>query len=162
MGWRIRSVVTLVAVGGMAVSGIGAAPASASEFSPFSNQIRQCDFVPAQFLDGMGSGSGSGWTDVSTDGSDVRAQVHLQSAQPDTEYRIRLIQLPRSAAATCSPGAPGVVSGVLHTDVSGTATVTVSGPVMANATEAWVVAEGPPPPGRIRGEVYTSDFRAKL
>ncbi|KHO24647.1 hypothetical protein QQ25_02405 [Mycolicibacterium setense] len=162
MGWRIRSVMTLAAVGGVVLGGIGAAPAGASSFSPFSNQIRNCDHVAALFLDGMGSGSGSGWADVSADGSNLRAQVHLQSARPDSGYHVRLIQLPRSSAAPCNVGDPGVSGGVLHTDVSGTGTITVSGPTMENANAAWVVVEGPPPPGRIRGDVYTSDFLAKF
>lgn len=162
MGWRIRSVMTLAAAGGVVLGGIGAAPAGASSFSPFSNQIRNCDHVTALFLDGMGSGSGSGWTDVSTDGSNLRAKVHLQSARPGTVYQARLIQLPRPSAAPCNQGDPGVSAGVLHTDVTGTATIDVSGPIVENATAAWVVVEGPPPPGRIRGEVYTSDFLAKF
>ncbi|WP_036474790.1 hypothetical protein [Mycobacterium sp. URHD0025] len=163
MGWRIRSVVTLAAAGGLALGGIGASPAAAaSQFSPFSNQIRNCDHVKALFLDGMGSGAGSGWADVSTGGSNLSAQVHLQSAWPDSDYHVRLIQLPRSSAAPCNVGDPGVSGGVLHTDVSGTATITVSGPTMENANAAWVIVEGPPPPGRIRGDVYTSDFLAKF
>jgi hypothetical protein len=162
MGWRIRRAVTLVAAGGAVLSGIGAAPAAASTFVPFSNHVRNCDFVKALFLDGMGTGSGSGWADISADGSDVRAQVHLQSARPDTDYQVRLVQLPRASAATCSPGDPGVSGGVLHTDATGTATITVSGPAIADAAEAWVSVEGPPAPGRIRGDVYSSDFLAKL
>ncbi|MUL82595.1 MULTISPECIES: hypothetical protein [unclassified Mycolicibacterium] len=162
MDGRTRRAVTLMATGGVMLSGIGAAPAAASTFVPFSNQIRNCDFVAALFLGGMGSGSGSGWADISADGSDVRAQVRLQSARPDTDYQVRLVQLPRSAAATCNPGDPGVSGGVLHTDAGGTATITVSGPSIAGATAAWVVVEGPPAPGRIRGDVYSSDFLAKL
>ncbi|WP_286174565.1 hypothetical protein [Mycobacterium sp. DL99] len=162
MDWRTRRVVTLAAAGGVVLSGIGAPPASASSFSPFSNQIRNCDFVAALFLDGMGSGSGSGWADVSRDGSNVSAQVHMQSARPDTDYQVRLIQLPRASVATCNPGDPGVSGGVLHTDAGGTATINVSGPSMDKANAAWVVVEGPPAPGRSRGDVYTSDFLAKF
>ncbi|MGV0810972.1 hypothetical protein ABQF34_03335 [Mycolicibacterium boenickei] len=153
---------TLVATGGVVLSGVGAAPAAASTFVPLSIQIRNCDFVAPLFLDGVGSGPGSGWADIGSDGSEVRAQVHIQTARPHSPYRVRLIQLPRSGAATCNPGDPGVSSGVLHTDASGTATVTVSGPPLADVTGAYVVVEGPPPPGRIRGDVYSSDFLVKI
>ncbi len=162
MVWRTKHTVTLAATGTVALSGLGVAPAAASTFVPLSIQIRNCDFVAPLFLDGVGSGPGSGWADIGSDGSEVRAQVHMQTAWPGAAYRVRLIQMPRSGAATCNPGDPGVSSGVLHTDASGTATVTVSGPALADATEAYVVVEGPPPPGRIRGDVYSSDFLAKI
>ncbi|WKG03890.1 hypothetical protein [Mycolicibacterium sp. HK-90] len=162
MDWRTRHTVTLAATGAVVLSGIGAAPAAASTFVPLSIQIRNCDFVAPLFLDGVGSGPGSGWADIGSDGSGVQAQVHLRTAWPGAVYRVRLIQLPRSGAATCDAGDPGVSSGVLHTDASGTASVTVSGPALADATGAYVVVEGPPPPGRIRGDVYSSDFVAKI
>ncbi|WP_454787770.1 hypothetical protein [Mycolicibacterium lutetiense] len=153
---------TLVAAGGVVLGGIGAAPAGATTMVPLSNSIRGCDFTKALFLGGMGSGSGSGRASIGADGSHVGAEVSLQSARADTDYQVRLIQLPRPSVATCNVGDPGVAGAVLHTDASGTATVTVAGPLSPDATEAWVVVEGPPAPGRIRGDVYTSDFLAKL
>lgn len=162
MGWRIRSVVTLAAAGGMVLSGIGAAPAGATTMVPLSNSIRGCDFTKALFLGGMGSGTGSGRASIGADGSHVGAEVTLQSATPYTDYRVRLIQLPRPSVATCNAGDPGVAGAVLHTDASGTATVTVAGPLSSDATQAWVVVEGPPAPGRIRGDVYTSDYPVSL
>lgn len=162
MGWRMRSVVTLVAAGGVVLGGIGAAPAGAATMVPLSNSIRGCDFTKALFLGGMGSGSGSGRASIGADGSHVGAEVSLQSATPDIDYRVRLIQLPRSSVATCNVGDPGVSGAVLHTDASGAGTVTVAGPLSSGATQAWVVVEGPPPPGRIRGDVYTSDYPVNL
>ncbi|WP_236735364.1 hypothetical protein [Mycolicibacterium peregrinum] len=158
----MRSVVTLVAAGGVMLSGIGAVPASATTMVPLSNHIRGCDFQKGLFLDGMGSGSGGGFAHIGSDGAQVSAQVTMQSATPDTEYRVRLIQLPRASVAMCNPGDPGVSATVLHTDASGSATVTVSGPAMDGATQAWVSVEGPPPPGRIRGDVYSSDFPVNI
>ncbi|WP_280832567.1 hypothetical protein [Mycolicibacterium frederiksbergense] len=152
----------MVAAVGVVLSGVGAAPAAASTVVPLSNQIRACDFVKHLFVGGMGAGGGSGLADIGTQGSEVRAVVSLQSARPDTDYQVRLIQLPRSSAATCHPGDPGVAGAVLHTDASGTAAVTVTDALNSGATAAWVIVEGPPPPGQIRGEVYTSDFPAKL
>lgn len=162
MGWRMRSVVTLVAGSAVALSGIGAAPAAATTMVPLSNSIRGCDFTKALFLGGMGSGTGSGRASIGADGSHVGAEVSLQSATPDTDYQVRLIQLPRPSVATCNAGDPGVSGAVLHTDASGTATVTVAGPLTQDATQAWVVVEGPPAPGRIRSDVYSSDYPVKL
>ncbi|MGV0740577.1 hypothetical protein [Mycobacterium sp. DBP42] len=162
MDWRTRRAVTLAAAGGVVLGGVGSPPASATTMVPLSNHIRNCDFAEGLFLDGMGSGSGGGFAQIGSDGSHVSAQVTMQSASPDADYRVRLIQMPRSAAATCSAGDPGVSNGVLHTDASGTATITVSGPVADGATQAWVVVEGPPAPGRIRGAVYSSDFLANI
>ncbi|WP_254849302.1 hypothetical protein [Mycobacterium sp. GA-1841] len=152
----------VVGIGAVVLGGIGAAPASATTMVPLSNYIRNCDFEQGLFLDGMGSGSGNGFAHIGSDGSQVSAQVTMQSAWPDTDYRVRLIQMPRSPVATCSVGNPGVSGGLLHTDASGTATITVSGPAMDGATEAWVVVEGPPAPGRIRSDVYSSDFLVKI
>ncbi len=162
MGWRMRSVVTLVATGGVVLGGLGAAPAGATTMVPLSNSIRGCDFTKALFLGGMGSGSGSGRASIGADGSHVGAEVSLQSARADTDYQVRLIQLPRPSHATCNAGDPGVSGAVLHTDASGTATVTVAGPLAQDATQAWVVVEGPPAPGRIRSDVYTSDYPVNL
>ncbi|MCW1823643.1 MULTISPECIES: hypothetical protein [Mycolicibacterium] len=162
MDWRIRRTVTLAAAGGVVLGGVGAPPASATTMVPLSNHIRNCDFAEGLFLDGMGSGSGGGFAHIGGDGSQASAQVTMQSARPDTDYRVRLIQMPRSAVATCSAGDPGVSSGVLHTDASGSGTVTVSGPVVDGAGQAWVVVEGPPAPGRIRSDVYSSDFLASI
>ncbi|OFB37186.1 hypothetical protein BA059_20560, partial [Mycolicibacterium sp. (ex Dasyatis americana)] len=142
--------------------GVGSPPASATTMVPLSNSIRGCDFTKALFLGGMGSGTGSGHASIGADGSHVGAEVMLQSATPYTDYRVRLIQLPRPSVATCNAGDPGVAGAVLHTDASGTATVTVAGPLSSDATQAWVVVEGPPAPGRIRGDVYTSDYPVNL
>ncbi|MCV7001956.1 hypothetical protein [Mycolicibacterium alvei] len=162
MSRRTRSAVTLVAAGGVVLGGIGAAPAGATTMVPLSNSIRGCDFTKALFLGGMGSGTGSGRASIGADGSHVGAEVSLQSARPDADYRVRLIQLPRPSVATCDVGDPGVAGAVLHTDAGGTATVTVAGPLSSDATQAWVVVEGPPAPGRIRGDVYTSDYPVTL
>ncbi|MCG7607925.1 MULTISPECIES: hypothetical protein [Mycobacterium] len=162
MDWRTRRAVTLAAAGGVVLGGVGSPPASATTMVPLSNSIRGCDFTKALFLGGMGSGTGSGHASIGADGSHVGAEVMLQSATPYTDYRVRLIQLPRPSVATCNAGDPGVAGAVLHTDASGTATVTVAGPLSSDATQAWVVVEGPPAPGRIRGDVYTSDYPVNL
>jgi hypothetical protein len=162
MAWRTRSAVALAVAGGVVLGGIGAAPAGATTMVPLSNYIRGCDFAKGLFRDGMGSGFGSGRASIGVDGSHVGAEVSLQSARPDTDYQVRLIQLPRPSVATCNVGDPGVAGAVLHTDAGGTGTVTVAGALSSDATQAWVVVEGPPAPGRIRSDVYSSDYPVNL
>ena len=162
MAWRTRSAVALAVAGGVVLGGIGAAPAGATTMVPLSNHIRGCDFQKGLFLDGMGSGSGGGFAHVGSDGAQVSAQVTLQSATAGTDYQVRLIQLPRPSVATCNVGDPGVAGAVLHTDAGGTGTVTVAGALSSDATQAWVVVEGPPAPGRIRSDVYSSDYPVNL
>ena len=76
---------------------------------------------------------------------------------PFTAYQVRLIQGPRPGTQRCSPGDPGVASAVLHSDANGVGSVTLSAPRSAGATNAWLMVDGPPPPGQVRGEYYTSD-----
>jgi hypothetical protein len=126
---------------------------------PLQNVIRQCDAVPEQYLMGHGAGTGSGTADIgSVDGATVRADVHLQTAHPNTAYRVRLIQLPRSPVAPCDPGNPGVATATMFTDFAGTGSTTVTGPRQEGAVQAWVVVEGPPVPGRVRGDVYSTEI----
>ena len=81
---------------------------------------------------------------------------------PNTPYNVRLIQVPRPASQPCNAGDPGVAMGVLITDGVGTGAVTVQDSVRSGATGAWVFVEGPPDPGEIRGEFYTSDLITSL
>jgi hypothetical protein len=164
MGWRrscaatTAPVVAAVAMFG----GIGAGVATAESgltMVPLQTQIRHCDFVPSEHLIGYGSGTGSGFVDVGAeDSGTVRAEVHLQTAAPATAYQVRLIQLPRSSYGTCAAGDPGVATGSMYTDAVGSASTTVTGPRMQGATGAYVVIEGPPAPGKLVPETYSSTF----
>lgn len=166
MGWRGSCAATtapvVAAVAMLGGIGTGAATAeSGLTMVPLQNQIRRCDFDVAEHLTGYGSGTGSGFADIgAADSGTVRADVHLQTAAPDTVYQVRLIQLPRVSYATCGAGAPGVSTGVMTTDAVGTASTTVTAPRMQGATGAWVVVEGPPPPGKVIPETYSTTFVA--
>ena len=81
---------------------------------------------------------------------------------PNTRYTARLIQVPRASARTCTAGDPGVAVGELFTDGSGTGSTRLQGPLMEGATGAWVSIDGPPKPGRVIGEFYTSEILAAL
>ncbi len=127
---------------------------------PLSSKFRSCDFTPVR-VNAVGSASGQVF--IGTGGSNtVTADVHLAIGQPNTPYNVRLIQGPRPGTQTCTAGDPGVVAGVLNTDGNGTGALTLSAPIRAGATNAWVFLEGPPDPGKIRGEFYTSDNVATL
>jgi hypothetical protein len=149
--------IAVAALGGMGVAGAN----QAMTMVPLDNQIKQCDLVTTSYQ--LTFGSASGFVDVGApDSGSVRAEVHLQTAVPDAVYRVRLVQLPRSLLGTCEAGDAGVATGVMYIDGVGTGSTTVTGPRMPGATGAGVFVEGPPPPGRLRGDVYTSSYIAAI
>lgn len=152
-----------VAVAVAATVGAGGAAADDSAggfFSPLVGQFRNCSHDPTRFVSSRGSGGGNVVTH--SDAGRVTADVHLQTAVPNTRYSVRLIQVPRAAERTCTAVDPGVAVAQLFTDGNGTGAVTVSGARESWATGAWVSVDGPPPPGRVIGEFYTSDLVAPL
>ncbi|HYZ66425.1 MAG TPA: hypothetical protein VE666_01235, partial [Mycobacterium sp.] len=58
----------------------------------------------------------------------------------------------------CFEGDPGVAVAELFTDGNGTGSTTVQGPLASGATGAWVSVDGPPPPGQVIGEFYTTEL----
>ena len=162
MGWRGICAATVAAVAMLNGIGTGAATAeSGLTMVPLQNQIRRCDFDVAEHLTGYGNGTASGFADIgAADSGSVRAEVHIQTALPDTGYQVRMIQSPRVSYATCNAGDPGVAIGVMHADAVGTASTTVTGPRMPGATGAWVVVEGPHGPTSLVPETYSSTFVA--
>jgi hypothetical protein len=158
----MTSVITAVGLAGI---GFGAGPAAADVANggsaPLRAVFRSCDFGVAKYVDATGFGSGT--ATIGTGGSGtVTAEVFLGVGIPNTPYQVRLIQGPRPGSATCNAGDPGVASAVLNTDGNGTGSVTVRAPVRSGATNAWVFVEGPPDPGEIRGEFYTSEVLTSL
>lgn len=148
-----------------ALVSVGAGPAGAESDGttvvPLLMNLRSCDFTKLNFA--RPSGYGSGQAVIGTNGSNtVTATVQLGSGKPNTPYSVRLIQLPRAGSAPCNAGDPGVASAVLTTDSNGTGAVSVQGPVQSGANGAWVFVEGPPAPGKLRGEYYTSEVIAPL
>ena len=158
-----RFVTVVMAVLAMIGFGTGSAAAEAAngEMVPLSSIFRACDFSTARFVSAMGNGSGQVF--IGTGGtSTVTADVHFAIGKPNTPYNVRLIQVPRPASQPCNGGDPGVATGVLNTDGNGTGAVTVKDSVGSDATGAWVFVEGPPDPGEIRGEFYTSEIITSL
>ena len=150
-----------------AASVVGAAPAAADgtatsgSLVPLSSLFRNCDFVQPHWVSATGFGSGSALIGM-TGANQVSAQVNFAIGKPNTRYTVRLIQVPRAGNRTCTAGDPGVAFGDLFTDGNGTGTATVQGPRLPDATGAWVSIDGPPKPGRVIGEFYTSEVIAPL
>jgi hypothetical protein len=151
-----------------ATSVVGAAPAAADGATmsgttsvPMSSLFRNCDFVRPHWVSATGFGSASALIGT-TGANQVSAQVNLAIAEPNTRYTVRLIQVPRAGSRMCTAGDPGVAFGDLFTDGNGTGTATVQGPRLQDATGAWVSIDGPPKPGKVIGEFYTSEVIAPL
>ena len=128
---------------------------------PLSSLFRNGDFVRPRWVSATGFGSGSALIGMAG-ANQVSAQVNFAIGQPNTRYTVRLIQVPRPGYRTCTVGDPGVAVGELFTDGNGTGTATVQGPRLQDATGAWVSIDGPPKPGRVIGEFYTSEVVASL
>lgn len=163
MGNSTRFVTIVAAASGLLAVGTPVAAAEVADggTAPMKSTYRLCDFTPSDFVDATGFGDGR--ATIGTGGTNtVTAEVHLAIGIPNTPYQVRLIQGPRSGAAPCNNGDPGVASAVLNTDGNGTGAVTLHAPLQSGATNAWVFVEGPPDPGEIRGEFYTSDVLTSL
>jgi len=161
--------VARIAVSAAAVLAVGApvladaTPASAESpvtFLPFSQKLRRCDHTQLQYVGGAFYGRAQG--QVRVQGGDVVADVQFATGRPFTSYDVRLIQIPRSPAAGCPPGAPGVASTTLVTDGAGAGSVTVRGPVMPGATGAWLSLTRPGPYTAQPEEFYTTDEVARV
>ena len=160
---RIMTVV--MAAAGLLGSGLGTGSASAEagngSMVPLGRIYRACDFTPNDYVSATGTVAGTAV--VGTGGTNaVTADVSVMTATPNTPYQVRLIQGPRPASQKCIAGDPGVASAVLNTDGNGVGRVTLHAPLRSGATNAWVFVDGPPAPGRIRGDFYTSDILTGL
>jgi hypothetical protein len=153
----VLAVVSMIAIG----AGSAAADAGDGDMVPLSSILRACDASESEYVSATGFGSAQAF--IGTGGSNtVTAEVRLAIAKPNTAYNVRVIQLPRARSQTCNAGDPGVLAGVLIADGNGTGSVTLRDARRPGATGAWAFIEGPPDPGQIRGEFYTSDIVTSL
>ena len=147
--YRASAVALLVgAANVVAINAVGVAGASnGPTLVPFVSKFRNCSFEQTRWVSATGFGSGDALIGTSPDR--VTADVRLATAEPNTRYTVRLIQVPRPGYRTCTAGDPGVAVGELFTDGNGTGTATVQGPRLQDSTGAWVSIDGPPkaPPG---------------
>jgi hypothetical protein len=155
----------VMAAAGLVGSGLGTGPASAEAgdgaMVPLGPVYRNCDFTPVPYIPATGTASAT--TVIGTGGtSTVTADVYMMITTPNTPYQVRLIQGPRPASQNCLAGDPGVTSAMLNTDGNGVGRLTLHAPLRSGATNAWVFVEGPPSPGRIHGDFWTSDILTSL
>jgi hypothetical protein len=130
---------------------------------PFAQKLRRCDHTPFQYVGGSYYGRAQAQVRVQGGGpTEVIADLQFATGVPFASYDVRLIQLPRSSAAGCAPGAPGVASATLVTDGAGGGSVTVRGPLMSGATGAWMSVTRPSAHSAQPEEFYTSDIAAPL
>ena len=137
-----------------------ATPPSGSSTVPLLSRWRACDFTQAKWVNAVGDARATAY--VGTSGqSTVVAQVDIETALPNTQYDVRIIQMPRPSIG-CAPGDPGVITGVLATDGAGAGSVTLQGPVASGKTGAWVIVERPSATSQTPAEFYTSEFVAAI
>lgn len=138
----------------------GAGIAGADTFVPMNQVSRRCDYSETDYNGPTGYARGTNV--VSTNGSDVTANVNLDVAIPNMRYDVRLIQLPRPSSAPCLGGDPGVVMAPLQTDGVGHGSVTLHDSVEPGATGVWVWITRPDPFSQNPAEFYTSDMIVKI
>jgi hypothetical protein len=163
MRQRVLSTVAAMVVAISAASTVGAQTAAASPpgsdgatFVAFTQLLRTCDFNSN--LHAGPSGVGRATALVHITGSEVIADVVMVTAIPNTAYDVRVIQMPRSSAAGCNAGDPGVTGGVIFTDGAGAGGVSIHSPIVSGATGAWMFVTRPGEFTQTPAEFYTSDF----
>ena len=136
------------------------AGADDSTFIPMNQVSRRCDFSETDYNGPTGYARAT--SVVRANGSDLSADVTMDTAIPNMRYDVRLIQLPRSAAVPCRGGDPGVAAGVLQVDGVGHGSVSLHDSVEPGATGAWVLITRPDAFSQNPAEFYTSDLVATI
>ena len=163
MRQRVFNTVAAMVVAMSAASTVGVATAAAgppgtggATIVSFAQTLRRCDFSanmhtgPTRFARPTAL--------VHSTGSEVIADVQIATAEPETPYDVRLIQVPRPSSASCNAGDPGVTGGVLFTDGAGAGGVSIHSPIVSGATGAWMYITRPGEFAQTPAEFYTSDF----
>ena len=151
-----RVAAMVVAMSAVLIVGGTTADAEGATFVSFAQKLRRCDFSANTYV--SATGYGRPIATVYRTGSELSADVQIATAIPNTPYDVKLIQVPRSSAASCNPGDPGVIAAVLWTDGAGAGRVTLRGPVSAGATGAWMSITRPGEFSQTPAEFYTTDF----
>lgn len=155
---RLMTLTAVVAAAGPLgfASSTGVAKADGGTFVPMNQTLRRCDFSETDFNGPTGYARTT--SVVRATGSNVSADVTMDTAIPNMRYDVRLIQAPRSAAAPCLGGDPGVAAGVLHTDGAGHGAATLHDSIEPGATGVWVFITRPDAFSQNPAEFYTSDL----
>jgi hypothetical protein len=131
-----------------------AAPAGSSVM-PMTSILRACDYSVAEHTWRTGYARAVAFVHPATADS-VALDVQLQTALPDTDYYVKVFQMPRGSA-DC-----GVAPVRVRTDGAGAAYVTITTPIDPGTTGVWASVERPSAFSQQPAEVYTSDFIAKV
>jgi hypothetical protein len=141
-------------------AGVGTAGAETTKFLTFSQMNRRCDYSTDTSIGPTGFARPTAV--LRSTGSEVIADVQIATAIPNTPYDVRVIEMPRSSAASCNAGDPGVIAGVLMTDDGGAGSLTLRGPVASGTTGVWMFISRPGEFAQTPDEFYTSDFVVSL
>jgi hypothetical protein len=147
---------TVVAAPAVLAAGVGTASAEGAKSLAFTQMHRRCDYSSNTHIGPTGFARPT--AELRSTGSEVIADVQIETAIPNTPYDVRVIETPRSSAAGCDAGDPGVIGGVLMTDDAGAGSLTLHGPVASGATGAWMFISRPGEFAQTPDEFYTSDF----
>ncbi|SEH77551.1 hypothetical protein SAMN04489835_3986 [Mycolicibacterium rutilum] len=137
-----------------------AAGQAGGTFVPFNQVLRRCDFSETDFNGPTGYARATAV--VHRTGSEVSADIEMNTAIPNIHYDVRLIQMPRPASATCHGGDPGVTAAPIFIDAAGAGRVTLRDAIEPNATGVWVFITRPDRFSQNPAEFYTSDFVAPV
>lgn len=138
-----------------ASAGVAAAAPPGAAVMPMTSIVRACDFSVSEHTWRTGYARAVAYVHPATADS-VAIDVQLQTALPNTDYYVKVFQMPRGSA-DC-----GVAPVRVRTDGAGAAYVTVTTPIDSGTTGVWASVERPSPFSQQPAEVYTSDFIAKV
>lgn len=133
---------------------------AADTLVPMNQVSRRCDFSETDYNGPTGYARAT--SVIRSTGSDVSADVTIDTAIPNIRYDVRLIQVPRPASAPCFGGDPGVAMAPMQIDGVGHGTVTLRDSIEPGATGAWVWITRPDAFSQNPAEFYTSDMIVKF
>lgn len=136
-------------------TGLAAAEPADATVMPMTSIVRACDFSVAEHTWRTGYARAVAFVHPAAAGS-VAIDVQLQTALPDTDYYVKVFQMPRGSA-DC-----GVAPVRVRTDGAGAAYVTVTTPIDSSTTGVWASVERPDRYSQQPAEIYTSDFISKV
>lgn len=137
--------------------GMGAAAAEPGDGRvPMSPIQRNCDHEVRGYV--APSGTATAYVLFDTTGGAVTADIRMATADRNTPYQVKMIQMPRAASAPCNPGDPGVTGGVIHTDFAGNGHINLSSGQTSGSTGVWVEISRPNPHSLVPIEYYTTDY----
>ena len=155
MARRGAKVLLAAVVAFSASAGVATAAPAGSAVMPMTSIVRACDFSVAEHTWRTGYARAVAYVHPPAAGS-VTIEVQLLTAVPNTDYYVKVFQMPRGSA-DC-----GVAPVRVRTDGAGAASVTVTTPIDSGTTGVWASVERPSPFSQQPAEIYTSDFIAKV